>query len=298
MICSAKIYNISFVLSLVMLFCIMPADVFALDEYEVTLSAGTFEQLRDAINTANGKTSALINLTNDITVTSAFPNITSDITIYGAHTLLRDNAYTGGFFNVSAGSSLTLDGGIIIDGGNNWTFNEEGYFTELLAKTNNVSSYAVAESGAPISSTQMLIVSGTLNVNYATVTNNWGASMLLVKNGGIANFNDGALFTHSYRNGNGAVANIQHGGALYMYDGSSVEYNVSSLENGEESQDFVFDERTIMTVMKSNNGTFSGFSRMFYANFTGVESFDSVTATVIVIADSGVVDMGKTLTLK
>ena len=62
--------TISFMFSLVMLFCTLSANVFALDEYEVTLSAGIFEELTDAINTANTKISALINLTSDITVTS------------------------------------------------------------------------------------------------------------------------------------------------------------------------------------------------------------------------------------
>lgn len=65
-----------------------------------------------------------------------------------------------------------------------------------------------------------------------------------------------------------------------------------------ESKDFAFSENTIRNVMQSNKGKFNLFDRMFYANFTGVEQFTSVTARAAVIAHGQVIDFGSELILK
>ena len=79
---------------------------------------------------------------------------------------------------------------------------------------------------------------------------------------------------------------------------NNVQIVIRITANGGEPKDFAFSEVTIMNVMRSNKGAFNSFERMFYANFTGLEEFDSVTACIAVIANNNVVDVGSAFTLK
>ncbi len=68
-------------------------------------------------------------------------------------------------------------------------------------------------------------------------------------------------------------------------------------DTGTAYQDFVFNETTIQNVMSSNDGTFNGFSRMFYVKITGLKGMAGVTCTTMVISGANAADLGKTVTL-
>ena len=83
-----------------------------------------YTSLSAAIAAANKAGSATtIVLTSDITLSEKL-TITGNVTIDGAHTMTRSDTYTGTLFTVNKGAVLTLDGALVVDGGNNWTVDE------------------------------------------------------------------------------------------------------------------------------------------------------------------------------
>lgn len=59
--------------------------------------------------------------------------------------------YTGTVATVAAGSTLKLDGGLTVDGGNDWTFLEKEYMADMkaLQRPADRSFYATSQEGAP-----------------------------------------------------------------------------------------------------------------------------------------------------
>ncbi len=244
---------ITIVLVLAMVFCVLPANVFALEfanyesvrvsEPSLNLSASTYDELVSAINQANTSGGAVITLTADITVTAAFPNITADVVIKGAHTLLRDNAYKLGFFVISAGASLTLDGGLVIDGNNEWILKEAEYQATLDAqKEGVVSTYegfalVTLESGAPVATTRIFSISGTLNMNNVTVQNHVGntsgnAGVAIVNANGEWNLNSGAKLIHNATGYNGTIAHLSAGSSFNINGGALISDNYFARNGG------------------------------------------------------------------
>ena len=82
-----------------------------------------YESLKEAVEAANKLESATIQLLKSIDLAEKL-TITGDVTLDGSgYTITRGklsdgNWYTGTLFSVSANASLTLDGGVTIDGGN------------------------------------------------------------------------------------------------------------------------------------------------------------------------------------
>ncbi len=233
----------SLVLSLVMLFGLITTNVFALDEYEVTLSAGTFEELTDAINTANDKTSALINLTSDITVTSVFPSITSDIAIKGEYTIWRDNSYTGRFFSVDQEASLTLDGGITIDGNHKWTFDKTGFEASCdisdgkfeIYQYNERLRFTAPAEGAPIATAAMFSVLGNMVLKNVTVQNHYGNSscrIITLAGTGTLTMYDGTTFKHNMMKGGYGTIVYMSKGAEFTIEGGKITDTYAIADGG------------------------------------------------------------------
>ncbi len=243
---------ISFAVSLIIIFSALPANSFALEfmtesyenvlaEPSLNLSADTYNALVSAINEANTAGGAVINLTSDITVTAAFPAITSEIVIKGAYTLLRNSAYTGKFFTVNSGATLTLDGGLVIDGNNDWILHKDIFLEHIRVGQydSTFKSYITPENDAPVSTSNTFIVSGVLNIYSATVKNTYSSqSLMYVNTGGAVYLRAGSLITHNYRSDNAAVAHISTGAVLEMYDGSVVKENCG-MHTGNNGQIFV-----------------------------------------------------------
>ena len=103
---------------------------------------------------------------------SAALTINGNVTITGEHTISR-GAYAGTMFSVPAGSALTLDGGIVFDGSNNWTMDKNKYEYNLMNVVTGTqwSDYATSEAGGTIGTAPMFLVKGTVYANDMTVQN-------------------------------------------------------------------------------------------------------------------------------
>ena len=223
-------------LILIVTFGMLPSNVFALEVVikegamyklpDIDLSVTTYDELVSAINQANSSGGAVINLEGDITVTAAFPEISSEVVIRQGYTIKRGSTFTGNFFTVNAGATLTFDDGVTLDGGNNWIFHKDTFMTDIHTRT-NMGNYATSESGAPTATAPLIDVFGVLNLNNSTIKNSYStATAIVVKNNGVANLNSGSLITHIYRNNNAAVFKIEADGILNMYDGAVIKENL------------------------------------------------------------------------
>ncbi len=233
---------LSLVLSLVMIFCMFIANAFALefvtdktenyDEPSLKLSASTYAELTDAIKQANTAGGAVITLNSDITVTAAFPSITSEIIIKGEYMILRGSGYTKKFFSINSGAVLTLDGGVIIDGGNAWDFDFERYVTFLPKCDETVSqqehdAWFIFPEGATKATEYMFVNNGTLNINNVTVRNNYADGSVGVVTSGsnsVTRLNGAHIHHIAANNGQGVIINEGGSGAeAYIEEGTVVE---------------------------------------------------------------------------
>ena len=196
---------------------------------EIVETGVQYETLAAAVAAANESEGAdTIKMLTDIDFDAAEAlTITGAITITGEHTISR-GSYAGTLFTVPAGSSLTLDGGLIIDGNNNWIFNEEAYRADM--KINNAKHpYATAEEGAPVASGAAINIAGDLVVNKATIQNHystvWNFSVFYVSDGATLTMNDGATVTHNFKNSSSLIADIQPGGTWTINEGASINNN-------------------------------------------------------------------------
>ncbi len=280
--------TVSFMLAMVIMLSALPLSIIALEfkssdnvknysEPSLKISAGTYDGLVAAIGQANSSGGAVVTLTDDITVTAGFPNITSEIVIKGAYVLLRDTSFKGSFFNVSAGGSLTLDGGIVIDGNNEWALKETEYQAALQAQAEGTkvnytgTSMITLETGAPVSTARMFNISGTLNMNAVTVKNHVGnntgnAGVAVVNADGIWNLNAGAKLIHNATGSSGSVAYLSAGSEFNINDGALISDNYFAINGG-----VIINRGGIMTMnggkIVNNRGIHSnGCAVMLYTN--------------------------------
>ena len=194
-------------------------------EYEARIGETDYETFAGAVSEANKDTetvgSVIIELLKDI-VLGEKVTINRDITISGGDTdedgenegftITRDDDYTGTLIDVN--DTLTLDDGVIIDGGNNWTFDEEQYFEDMEAclsetpNANNPRTYTHSEEGGAKSTDAMINVDGEVIMNDATIQNNWADR---------TKFNDGAVFE------------VNEGAEVTLNEGAEIEHIRSSV---------------------------------------------------------------------
>ena len=102
-----------------------------------------YETLKSAVDAANAsETGATIEIISDFNLdkTTMDPKngkltIAKNITIWGNdHTLTRGVSYTGTFFVVNSGATLTLDGGLVIDGNNNYSMDMDSYWYDEIGR--------------------------------------------------------------------------------------------------------------------------------------------------------------------
>ena len=214
-------------LALVVVMCMaltMIPGVALAAEHTVTDVSG----IKDAINNDTDGDIVII-LGNNVTIGEKLTVPASkNVTIKGAYTITRDAAYTGTLFEVAAGATLTLDGGLVIDGNNNWGFNETQYDADLenmtqictdkTDKTNGETvknRYFTPEVGKPVASAFMITTKGgTVNLNDVTIKNNFSMSSGIVSAGENSTITlTGAKITHCAAvQGNGVAVNASGAG--------------------------------------------------------------------------------------
>ena len=204
-----------------------------------------YTTLKAAVAAANAtEGGATIELLDNITLSEKL-TITGNVAIKGAYTITRasDNvettkvneAYTGTMVTVNAGAKLVLNG-VVIDGGNNWYYDEEAFKNAALTNTNVPKGSTIhpvtLEAGAPVATAAVFAVNGTLELTGgATVQNNAGASIFCVYKGGHLVMGESKV-AHNYKGGSSAVVDVDAGGKWTVNDGAEITQNYSRVGNG------------------------------------------------------------------
>ena len=202
-----------------------------------------YETLKTAINAANGiNGGATITLLQDVTLGEKL-TISGNVTISGAHAITRADTYTGTLFAVNSGATLTLDGGLVIDGGNNWTYVEVDGEKKFLHEAENydgsrgygsVGEFVTPEPGVPVATADLITVSGTLILNNVSIQNNWGkdgANVVDVATGGQLIMNEGAKVTHNVTDGQGPAVKMNKD-SYFTMNGGEISWNAGRHHGG------------------------------------------------------------------
>lgn len=225
---------LAFVMVMAMALTMIPGVALAA-EHTVTDVSG----IKDAINDTDGD--IVIILGNNVTIGAKLTVPASkNVTIKGAYTITRDAAYTGTLFEVAAGATLTLDDGLVIDGGNEWTFDKTGFDTALANSTEHEGlAFVTSASGAPNATAAMFVINGSVLANDVTIQNNYSTMSSNSGDGGIFKVNANASLTmtgakvkHVATAGANAVAYVASGATWTINDGTVISDNYAGRNGG------------------------------------------------------------------
>jgi hypothetical protein len=188
-----------------------------------------YATLKEAITAANAiEGGATITLLKDVTIGEKF-TIEKDITISGACKITRADDYTGTFFVVNEKVTLTLDGDLVIDGGNEYAFDKDAYMADAESRnviaTEDAAKWFVPEEGAPVATAYMFTTTGgTINFNNVTVQNNYSVSSGIVSVGAKSTITfTGAKITHiAATQGSGVVVNASGANINIVVGGDTI----------------------------------------------------------------------------
>lgn len=168
-----------------------------------------YDTLSDAVAAANTiSDDVVIDIIDNIVLTGNI-NINNNITIQGSYVMSIINSYTKTLFTVKANKSLTLDGGLIIECGNNWAINEEVYWNayENCLKLSSYTEFLTPEEDGISVTGNLFSVSGTLNLNNITIQNFFSISNRIVAaaDGGKINLTGVQIIHCAQTKGSGLV---------------------------------------------------------------------------------------------
>lgn len=190
----------------------------------------TYETLADAVSAANsagGQTT--IELISDIELAQNL-TISGDVTIRGAYVINRIATYVKTLFTVKAGGTLTLDGGLVLDCGNEWSFDMDGFNAASSSGTRVTDSYAflTSEDGGVIATAYVFSVTGTLNLNNVTIQNHYSTTQGLIStlSGATINLNAAHIYHCTNATSSGLVATASTTKIyIYVNEGTIIENN-------------------------------------------------------------------------
>ena len=194
-----------------------------------------YASLKDALAAANALESATITLYKNVTLGEKL-TVTGNVTVTGAYTITRADNYTGTLFVVNAGATLTLDGGLVIDGGNNWTFDKTGFMAAIYDNTSNNSglAFVTPEEGAPCATAPMFdVIGGNLVLNNFTVknhlstagSNDGSRAVFKLSSAATLVMNNGATVTHCATGDASTVAGLNEGSVWTINEGAVITGN-------------------------------------------------------------------------
>ena len=169
----------------------------------------TYDTLSAAITAANATSgSVIIDLIDNIVLASNL-TIQNNITIQGNYTMSRTTSYIGTLFTIKANKVLTLDGGIVLECGNNWTMDMEIYNNALYSaiQLSSYTDFFTPEDGGVSVTAPVFNTTGTLNLNNITIRNHFGVSQRLVtaNSGAKINLNGAQILHCAIGNNSGLV---------------------------------------------------------------------------------------------
>ena len=194
------------------------ADTEGLDSelFVATVGGERYETLKAAVEAASlVEGGATVELIGDATVSESI-TVSGDVTVVGEYTIYRADDYTGTLFTVSEGASLTLDGGITLDGANDYAFDKDAFMEDAVDNWNTLipkeesAKWFTPEENAPVATAFMITTNGgTVNLFDVTVQNNYSISYGVVSVGAGSDVTlSGAKITHvAATQGNGVIVN-------------------------------------------------------------------------------------------
>lgn len=196
--------------------------------FDAEFGGNTYETLPEAITAANEAGGGEITLLRDVNLAECL-TVSSNITLTGAYTVYRADTYTAGLFVVNAGATLTLDGGITIDGGNEWVLDEEQVKADWHDDATS-GSYVTPETDAPIATAHMFSVAGNVVMNNATIQNHFSSgttmySVFSLTAPAVLTMNDGAKITHNCKFTNNVIVILPAGTEWIINEGAEVSHN-------------------------------------------------------------------------
>ncbi len=211
------------------------------EEPVAAIGRSLYLSLTDAISAANAADSgAVITLLKDVTLGEKL-TITGDVTMSGEYTITRADDYTGTLFAVEADATLTLDDGLTIDGGNEWTLNEENYNKALNREISDTvwSDFVAGEVNAPNATAAMFIVKGSVIAGDVTVQNNFSTKDSNSGDGGIFKVEtnasltmNGAQIKHIATGGANSVAHLASGAVWTINEGTVISDTFAGRNGG------------------------------------------------------------------
>lgn len=201
---------------------------------EIVETGKEYFTLTEAVADANALDTATIKMLRsiDFDSTSAL-SVKESLTIIGEHTISR-GTYKGTMFTIPKGASLTLDGGLVIDGSNNWAFDKTTYDADMTSRTviatEDSDKWFTVDANAPVATGFIITTSGgTVNMSNVTVQNNYSVSSGVIKMSAdsTVNLNKGCNITHcASTQGNGLVVHAEAArGVINVYDGVKIDGN-------------------------------------------------------------------------
>ena len=177
----------------------------------------SYTTLKEAVEAA-GKIEggAVVELLSDVTLEEKI-TVSGNVTVSGAYTIYRAKSYTGTLFSVNSGATLTLDGGLTVDGGNNYIFDKDAYMRDAIYDWNVVvpkeesAKWFTPEGDSPVATAYMITTTGgTVNLNSVTIKNNYSVSAGVVSAGAGSTVTlTGARITHvAATQGSGVIVNV------------------------------------------------------------------------------------------
>ena len=155
--------------------------------------------------------------------------INGNVTISGQFTITRADSYTGTLFEVKSGATLTLDGNLTIDGGNNYAFDKDAYMVDVMSRVRiakeDCRKWFTLEEGAPIATAFMITTTGgTINLNNVTIQNNYSVNSGIISAGANSTINlTGAKIHHvACEQNSGVVANVSGANILVTINEGTV----------------------------------------------------------------------------
>lgn len=228
-----------------------------------------FDTITKAVNAANGiENGAVVELLSDIELGEKL-TITGNVTISGEKTITRADAYTGTLFAVNAEATLTLDGGLVIDGGNEWTLDEELYNKALNREVTGVTweQLITSDEEAPNATAAMFVINGSVVANDVTIQNNYSTKDSNGGDGGIFKVEANATLTmtgatvdHIVTYGANSVAHISTNAVWTINEGTLITDTFAGKNGGvcrNDSGHIVMNGGTVEKNRAINtNGTF------------------------------------------
>ena len=204
--------------------------------YEASFGGTNYDSLEQAVAAAITAGGGRVTLLHDVDLDASIA-VSADVEIFGEYTIFRSKSYTGNLFTVSEGVTLTLDGGVVVDGNNEWVLDYEGLYNCMMANGEGIKNFTTPEEGAPIASAAMFKIYGNLVMNSSTVQNNYTnlsnqGCPFLVYSGGVFTMNSGAKAAHNATTTNSSVVYVENGGTWIINDGADISDNYADANGG------------------------------------------------------------------